>query len=209
MEENVNIWLPLLFIILAYLAGSIPSGVWYSKFVHKIDVRELGSGNSGGTNVGRNFGAVAAILVIAVDVLKGWLPILLTKHFFPSLEWAIMLTGLASILGHAYPLWASFRGGKIVATSIGVLLGFWFNIALIQVGLLVILVLLTSMVSLSAMLSYTIIAIYIFIKSSSLIYGVGFLLIALFMMYRHRANIDRIIKGEESRLGFGLNKAKK
>ncbi|MGO4938931.1 glycerol-3-phosphate 1-O-acyltransferase PlsY [Fundicoccus sp. Sow4_D5] len=209
MEQNVTIWMPILFIFLAYLAGSIPSGVWYSKFVHKIDVRELGSGNSGGTNVGRNFGALAAILVIAVDVLKGWLPILLTKHFFPSLDWAIMLTGLASILGHAYPLWASFRGGKVVATSIGVLLGFWFNIALVQVGLLVLLVFITSMVSLSAMLSYVIIAIYIFIKSSSLIYGVGFLLIALFMMYRHRTNIHRIIKGEESRLSFGLNKSKK
>lgn len=209
MEQNVTIWMPILFIFLAYLAGSIPSGVWYSKFVHKIDVRELGSGNSGGTNVGRNFGALAAILVIAVDVLKGWLPILLTKHFFPSLDWAIMLTGLASILGHAYPLWASFRGGKVVATSIGVLLGFWFNIALVQVGLLVVLVFITSMVSLSAMLSYAIIAIYIFIKSSSLIYGIGFLLIALFMMYRHRTNIHRIIKGEESRLSFGLNKSKK
>ncbi|MGO4927466.1 glycerol-3-phosphate 1-O-acyltransferase PlsY [Fundicoccus sp. Sow4_F4] len=209
MEQNVTIWMPILFIFLAYLAGSIPSGVWYSKFVHKIDVRELGSGNSGGTNVGRNFGALAAILVIAVDVLKGWLPILLTKHFFPSLDWAIMLTGLASILGHAYPLWASFRGGKVVATSIGVLLGFWFNIALVQVGLLVLLVFITSMVSLSAMLSYAIIAIYIFIKSSSLIYGIGFLLIALFMMYRHRTNIHRIIKGEESRLSFGLNKSKK
>lgn len=209
MEQNETIWMPILFIFLAYLAGSIPSGVWYSKFVHKIDVRELGSGNSGGTNVGRNFGALAAILVIAVDVLKGWLPILLTKHFFPSLDWAIMLTGLASILGHAYPLWASFRGGKVVATSIGVLLGFWFNIALVQVGLLVVLVFITSMVSLSAMLSYAIIAIYIFIKSSSLIYGIGFLLIALFMMYRHRTNIHRIIKGEESRLSFGLNKSKK
>lgn len=209
MEQNINILIPILFIILAYLAGSIPSGVWYSKLVHKIDVRELGSGNSGGTNVGRNFGSVAAILVIAVDVLKGWLPILLTKHFFPSLEWAIMLTGIASILGHAYPLWAGFRGGKVVATSIGVLLGFCFNIALVEVGLLVLFVLITSMVSLSAMLSYTIIAIYIFIKSSSMIYGIGFLLIALFMMYRHRANIQRIIKGEERRLSFGLNKSKK
>lgn len=209
MEQNINIWMPILCIILAYLAGSIPSGVWYSKYVHKVDVRELGSGNSGGTNVGRNFGAVAAILVIAVDVLKGWLPILLTKHFFPSLDWAIMLTGIASILGHAYPLWAGFRGGKVVATSIGVLLGFWFNIALVQVALLVILVLLTSTVSLSAMLSYAIIAIYIFIKSSSIVYGIGFLLVSLFMMYRHRGNIERIIKGEERRLSFGLNRSKK
>ncbi|MRI80447.1 glycerol-3-phosphate 1-O-acyltransferase PlsY [Fundicoccus ignavus] len=208
MEQTIQIWKPILMIVLAYLAGSIPTGVWYSKLVHKIDVRELGSGNSGGTNVGRNFGGIAAILVIAVDVLKGWIPILIAKHLFPTIDWAIMLTGIASVLGHAYPLWASFRGGKVVATSIGVMLGFWFPVALIQVALLAGLVFVTSMVSLSAMLSYTIIAIYLFFALPSKIYGVGFLLIALFMMYRHRSNIERILKGEERRLNFGLNKPK-
>lgn len=209
MEQIINNWMPILFIFLAYLAGSIPSGVWYSKYVHKIDVRELGSGNSGGTNIGRNFGAVAATVVIAVDVLKGWLPILLAKHLFPTLDWAIMLTGIASIIGHAYPLWANFRGGKVVATSIGVLLGFWFNIALVQVALLALLVFLTSMVSLSAILSYSIIAIYILFAAPSNIYGIGFIFIALFMMYRHRANIQRILKGEERRINFGLYRIKK
>lgn len=208
MEQTIQIWKPILMIVLAYLAGSIPTGVWYSKLVHKIDVRELGSGNSGGTNVGRNFGGIAAILVIAVDVLKGWIPMLIAKHLFPTIDWAIMLTGIASVLGHAYPLWASFRGGKVVATSIGVMLGFWFPVALIQVALLAGLVFVTSMVSLSAMLSYTIIAIYLFFALPSKIYGVGFLLIALFMMYRHRSNIERILKGEERRLNFGLNKPK-
>ena len=147
--------------------------------------------------------------MIAVDVLKGWLPILLAKHFFPTLDWAIMLTGIASVIGHAYPLWASFRGGKVVATSVGVLLGFWFNIALVQVALLALLVFLTSMVSLSAMLSYSLIAIYILIAAPSNIYGVGFIFIALFMMYRHRANIQRILKGEERRINFGLYRIKK
>lgn len=208
MEQTIQIWKPILMIVLAYLAGSIPTGVWYSKLVHKIDVRELGSGNSGGTNVGRNFGGIAAILVIAVDVLKGWIPILIAKHLFPTIDWVIMLTGIASVLGHAYPLWASFKGGKVVATSIGVMLGFWFPVALIQVALLAGLVFVTSMVSLSAMLSYTIIAIYLFFALPSKIYGVGFLLIALFMMYRHRSNIERILKGEERRLNFGLNKPK-
>jgi len=208
MEQTIQIWKPILMIVLAYLAGSIPSGVWYSKLVHKIDVRELGSGNSGGTNVGRNFGGIAAILVIAVDVLKGWIPILVAKHLFPTIDWAIMLTGIASVLGHAYPLWASFRGGKVVATSIGVMLGFWFPVALIQVALLAALVFVTSMVSLSAMLSYTLIALYLFFALPSKIYGVGFLLIAIFMMYRHRSNIERLLKGEERRLNFGLNKPK-
>lgn len=199
---------PLLFIVVAYLAGSIPTGVWYSKLVHRIDVRELGSGNSGGTNVGRNFGAVAAIIVIAVDVLKGWIPILIARQLFPDLNWAIMLTGIASVLGHAYPIWAGFRGGKIVATSVGVLLGFQFGTAILQLVLLVTALVLTSMVSLSAMVSYTLIALYIFFTLPSKIFGFGFLFIAGFMIYRHRSNVERIMKGEERRLNFGFNRPK-
>lgn len=199
---------PILCILGAYLAGSIPTGVWYSKLIHRIDVRELGSGNSGGTNIGRNFGAVAAIIVIAVDILKGWIPILVTRQLFPELDWAIMLTGIASVIGHAYPIWAGFRGGKIVATSIGVLLGFNFPIAIIQIITFLVIVFLSSMVSLSAMVSYSLIAIYIFFTLPTKIFGIGFMFIALFMLYRHRANIQRILTGEESRIKFGLNRPK-
>lgn len=199
---------PILWILGAYLAGSIPTGVWYSKLIHRIDVRELGSGNSGGTNIGRNFGAVAAIIVIAVDILKGCIPILVARQLFPELDWAIMLTGIASVIGHAYPIWAGFRGGKIVATSIGVLLGFNFSIALIQVVTFLVIVFLSSMVSLSAMVSYSLIAVYIFFTLPTKLFGIGFMFIAIFMLYRHRANIQRILKGEESRIKFGLNRPK-
>lgn len=199
---------PLIFIFCAYLAGSIPTGVWYSKLVHRIDVRDLGSGNSGGTNVGRNFGAVAAVVVIAVDVLKGWIPILIARQLFPDLSWAIMLTGIASVLGHAYPIWAGFRGGKIVATSIGVLLGFQFGTAIIQLLLFVTVLVLSSMVSLSAMVSYSLIALYIFFTLPNKLFGLGFFFIACFMIYRHRSNVERIIKGEERRVNFGFNRPK-
>lgn len=196
-------------IISAYLAGSIPTGVWYSKLVHKVDVRTLGSGNSGGTNIGRNFGPIAALIVISVDVLKGWIPTLIAKHFFTGQsDWVVILTAIACVLGHAYPLWGNFKGGKIVATSVGVLLGYNFFLAICQVLLLVSFLFLFSMVSLASMLSYTMIVLWI-ITHEPMTYGLGFTLIALFMVYRHRQNIQRIIQGKERNVSFGLRSSKK
>ncbi|MBG9979977.1 glycerol-3-phosphate 1-O-acyltransferase PlsY [Facklamia sp. DSM 111018] len=196
-------------IISAYLAGSIPTGVWYSLLVHKVDVRTLGSGNSGGTNIGRNFGPVAALIVITVDVLKGWIPTLIAKHFFAGqADWVVILTAIACVLGHAYPIWGNFKGGKIVATSVGVLLGYNFFIAISQVILLVCFLFLFSIVSVASMLSYALIVVWIIIHEP-LIYGMGFALIALFMVYRHRQNIQRIIQGKERHVSFGLRASKK
>ncbi|MBZ6526426.1 glycerol-3-phosphate 1-O-acyltransferase PlsY [Aerococcaceae bacterium DSM 111021] len=208
--ETINnyIW-PILWVVLAYCIGSFPTGVLYSRSRHNIDVRSLGSGGSGATNVGRNFGFRAAIVVTAVDVLKGLIPVLIAKNIFSNYPIIIMLTGLACVIGHAYPVWAGFRGGKIVATSVGVLVAFNIWIALIMVSLLGILIFLTSTVSLSSMTSYSIIALYIAFTNPEPIYKVGFILIALLLIYRHRTNIERIIKHEESRINWGLNKPKK
>lgn len=205
---NNYIW-PIVWVILAYCVGSFPTGVLYSRSRHNIDVRALGSGGSGGTNVGRNFGFRAAVIVTAVDVLKGLIPVLISKIIFINSPLIIMLTALACVIGHAYPIWASFRGGKIVATSIGVLVAFNFWIALGMVTLLGILIFLTSIVSLSAMTSYSIVALYIVFTNPEPIYKVGFVLIALLLLYRHRTNIHRLLKGEESRINWGLNKPKK
>ncbi|MDO4432743.1 MAG: glycerol-3-phosphate 1-O-acyltransferase PlsY [Aerococcaceae bacterium] len=197
-----------LLILIAYLAGSIPTGVWYSKFMHATDVRTLGSGNSGTTNIGRNFGAKAAIFVAAVDVLKGWLPVLAAKALFPNDHWVIMAVCIACVVGHAYPIFARFNGGKIVATSIGVLLGFHFWTGIGMLAVFVASLYLTSIVSISSMVSYSLTALYIGISRANLVYAIGFGLIALFMIYRHRTNIQRLLKGEERRIKFGLRKAK-
>ena len=199
----------ILLIVVSYLIGSIPSGVWYSKIFHKIDVRQLGSGNSGGTNIGRNFGSLAAVCVITVDVLKGWLPMAYAySHYAGQEDLVVMLTGIACVLGHAYPIWANFKGGKIVATSIGVLLGYHFTLALVQVALLLALILTTSIVSLASMTSYCLVVSWIILTDPPL-YKIGFTLIALLMIYRHRQNIQRLVRGEERHVSFGLNKAKK
>ncbi|MGF3066185.1 glycerol-3-phosphate 1-O-acyltransferase PlsY [Facklamia sp. P12945] len=201
--------LAILMIIVGYLAGSIPSGVWYSKYIHNIDVRTLGSGNSGGTNIGRNFGPIAAIVVIIVDILKGYLPVLMAQQLLGSdSDLAIMLTAIAAVLGHAYPIFSQFRGGKIVATSVGVLLAFNFYIALAMVALFITILLLTSIVSIAAMTSFLLVAIWIILREP-LVYSWGFAFMAVLMVYRHRENIQRLLKGEESRVTFGLNPRKK
>lgn len=196
----------LLLITAAYLAGSIPTGVWYSRYKHSIDVRELGSGNSGTTNIGRNFGYKAAIFVAAVDVLKGWIPVLVAKALFANEPAVIMAVGIACIIGHAYPIFAHFKGGKIVATSIGVLLGFQFWVAIGMLVLFVALLFITSTVSLSSMVSYSVTALYLLATQEERIYGIGFLLIACFMIYRHRENITRLLNRTEKRIKFGLRK---
>lgn len=209
METILDYLWPIIFIIISYLIGSFPTGVLYSKNQHNIDVRTLGSGGSGGTNIGRNFGFKAAVFVTAIDILKGLIPVLVAKAWFGDNTIVIMLTALACVIGHAYPIWANFKGGKIVATSIGVMLAFNFWIALVMVLTLGLIILITSTVSLSAMLSYSLTALYISFTYDELSYKVGFILSALFLLYRHRENINRLMKGTENRINFGFNKPKK
>lgn len=196
-----------IFLFICYLLGSIPTGVWYSKMKHQIDVRELGSGNSGATNIGRNFGFKAAVFVSVIDVLKGLVAMLLAHYFYPHTDWVIMGAGIAAILGHAYPIFANFRGGKVVATSFAVLAGYNFFIGLSFVLVLFILIYLTSTISLAALTSFSLAALYV-LFTQPLIFGLGFVAIAAFMIYRHRTNVVRLMKGDESRINFGLRKPK-
>lgn len=196
----------IILIAFGYILGSIPSGVWYSILEHKIDIRGLGSGNSGTTNVGRNFGFKAAAIVAVCDVLKGLLPVLITSLLFPNKQWLIMLVGGAALLGHAYPMFANFKGGKIVATSIGLLLATHFSLALAQIITLFAILYITSIMSFSALLSFGAACLYILIASPYLSYKIGFLCIFIFMCYRHRENIQRLIHGQEREIGWGLHK---
>ena len=197
-----------LVVILTYLLGSIPTGVWYSKLRYQEDVRQHGSGNSGATNIGRNYGFASAVIVALIDVAKGWIPVLSVRLWQPDNAWLFAFVALAALIGHAYPIWAHFKGGKIVATSIGVLLGFHFWIGLTMVLGFALLLYLTSTVSLASMVSYTTTAIFLYISLPTKVYGTTFLVIALFMIYRHRENISRLLKGEEKRINFGLNPPK-
>lgn len=209
MQSNLSLFSQIIWILIAYIAGSTPTGVVYSKIFHKIDVRNLGSGNSGATNIGRNFGFRAAVIVSVIDILKGWIPILIVRLMYPQEALIIMLVGIATVVGHAYPVFAEFRGGKIVATSFGVLVGFNFSIGLVTALILFALIYITSTISLSAMTSYTLGSLYILFTYDERIYGLGFVFITLFMMYRHRSNIQRLLNKSESRINWGLRNPKK
>ncbi|WP_071459733.1 glycerol-3-phosphate 1-O-acyltransferase PlsY [Bacillus massilinigeriensis] len=195
-----------LIILLSYLIGSIPSGLIWGKLFHGVDIREHGSGNLGGTNTFRTLGAKAGIAVTLADILKGTLaaclPIIL---HYPDMP--ILLAGVFAVLGHMYPVFAGFRGGKAVATSGGILLAFSPLMFLFMLSFFLISLKVTKIVSLSSMLTAVATLVYAIVDGDLiLIIVVGAL--STFVFYRHRANIGRIINGAEPKVTW-LERKKK
>ena len=193
-----------LVILCAYLLGSIPSGLWIGKAFYKTDVREHGSGNLGATNTFRILGKKAGSIVIVMDILKGTAAVLLPLlPYFQDTTIHPLLLGAVAVVGHMFPIFASFRGGKAVATSAGVLLGYTWPLFVILILAFLITLKITKMVSLTSMVASTVALIY------SIIYGVVTgewalcILVAVlftFIIYRHRANIERIKNGTEPKV---------
>jgi acyl phosphate:glycerol-3-phosphate acyltransferase len=184
-------------IFIAYLLGSIPSGLIVGKTFYGIDIREHGSGNLGATNTFRTLGKKAGLVVTIADILKGTvaasLPIMFGSDFHP------LLAGVFAVVGHMYPVFAGFKGGKAVATSGGVLLFYEPLIFVILFISFFISLYLTKYVSLSSMISAVVAIIYsIFTKDPYLITII--VLLSAFVFYRHRANIKRIINKTEPKI---------
>ncbi|WP_026581664.1 glycerol-3-phosphate 1-O-acyltransferase PlsY [Bacillus sp. J33] len=176
-------------IILAYLLGSIPSGLIVGKAFYGVDIREHGSGNLGGTNTFRTLGVKAGMAVTIADILKGTLAAALP--FFFGSDMHMLLAGVFAVVGHMYPLFAGFRGGKAVATSGGVLLADEPLMFLIILGVFFLSLYITKYVSLSSILAALAAIIYaLIIWDIPLIIVVSIL--GFFVIYRHRANIKRI-----------------
>lgn len=186
-----------LLIILAYLIGSIPSGLIVGKFAKGIDIREHGSGNLGATNAFRTLGVKAGSVVIAGDILKGTLATALP--FLMHVDIHPLLAGVFAVLGHVFPIFAKFKGGKAVATSGGVLLFYAPLLFITMVAVFFIFLYLTKFVSLSSMLTgiYTVIYSF-FVHDTYLLIVVT--LLTIFVIYRHRANIKRIINKTEPKV---------
>jgi glycerol-3-phosphate acyltransferase PlsY len=205
---TMNIPLIAMAIFFAYLLGSIPTAVWVSKKFHNIDVREHGSGNAGATNVIRVLGWKTGAPVIIVDVAKGWLASSLPVFFHlagPDSSLLVnlqIITGIASIVGHVYPVFAWFRGGKGVATIFGVLLALNFYLTLSCFGVFLAIFLITWIVSISSMcagLSFPLLLLFFF-NTPSTVFKVFSVLVAAALIFTHRKNIGRLLKGEESKL---------
>lgn len=191
-------WTYLGLIILAYLLGSIPSGLIVGKLFFQTDIREHGSGNLGGTNTFRVLGKKAGIAVTLADVLKGTLAVTLPIIFnLPEINPLIL--GVSAVIGHMYPVFANFRGGKAVATSGGLFLGINPIVFLIVLLCFLVTLLITKYVSLSSMITGIIGIITTIIMQEYELLVVAVIL-TIFIFYRHRANIKRIINKTEPKI---------
>ncbi len=184
---------------LAFLIGSIPTGFWYAKFFHNLDIRQHGSGNIGATNSLRVIGKKAAIIVLFIDLLKGLLPVLLAKFLDFSPE-NVLLVGVFAVLGHLFSPFLNFRGGKGIATAFGVILGFSPLAALWAVLVFVAVLYFSRMVSLGSICGALTFWIYILItKVMGPLWWISTVL-AILLIVSHRKNISRIIQGKESKI---------
>jgi len=206
--------MPVLFHILtllgAYLLGAIPTSVWIGRHFFNIDIREHGSGNAGATNTIRVLGLKVGIPVLIIDVLKGFAAvnlIHLTDYYIPQSGDFIsfqLLLGIAAIIGHIFPVYVGFKGGKGVATLFGIVLAIDPLPTLICIGIFVITLIITKYVSLSSMIagfSFPIMVIVVFETTTpSLV--IFSLIIAILLLFTHQKNIERLLRKEESKAEF-------
>jgi len=187
----------VLFALIAYLLGSIPFALVIGKLGYKIDVREHGSGNLGATNAFRVLGMKAGIIVTVSDILKGTLATVLPLLFDASVH--PLIIGMFAVIGHTYPIFAKFKGGKAVATSSGIILGIYPLLFVIMIATFLVTLYLTKYVSLSSMITGVVsIGVSLFYQEISLIIVIT--LLTLFVTYRHRENINRIKNGTEPKI---------
>lgn len=192
--------LPLALILGAYLVGSIPFAVLVSRWRQGIDVRDYGSGNMGATNVLRVVGKGAGALTLLADLGKGLAPVLLARTLKLSPA-EVGLVALATVLGHLYPLFAGFRGGKGVATGLGTFLGMMPPPALLAIGVWAICLALSRYVSLSSILASLSLPLLALLFSFPQIQVAFAAVIALLVSYRHRENAQRLLAGTEDKIG--------
>ena len=202
----------ILGLILAYLLGSIPTGLWIGQIFFKKNLREYGSGNTGTTNTFRILGKTAGNVTFAIDFLKGTLATLLPL-FLHINGISPMIFGLIAVLGHTFPIFAEFKGGKAVATSAGVVLGFsplFFSYLII---IFIVTLYLGSMISLASIVvaGFAIISVLIFpllgiiLPSYDLLFTLIIILLASIILIRHRDNMERIKNKSENLIPWGIN----
>jgi glycerol-3-phosphate acyltransferase PlsY len=196
--------LNLLFLFLGYLFGSFPSGYLAGKIAKGIDIRSLGSGSTGATNVLRHIGKRAAITVFLLDVFKGIISILLAKYFLLNDSWQVAV-GLSTLIGHIWPVWLNWRGGKAVATGLGIFLGLSWQVGLATLGIFILMITLFRIVSLASVSAALALPLIMFLSFNTSSISFPFLIISLLAMtlviWRHRENILRLMKGKEPRIG--------
>ena len=183
---------------MAYLLGSIPSGLWIGRKFFQIDIRQHGSGNLGATNSFRILGKKAGTIVLLLDLLKGSISVLLLKQM--DLHGiSPLIIALFAVMGHTYPLFANFKGGKAVATFAGVILAYQPVLFLIGLGIFILTLAISKMVSFTSMLTISI-GVLLSLYFQDMVLTTIALLADIFIIYRHRTNIQRIFNGTEAKV---------
>ena len=190
----------LLLLAIGYLLGSTPSGYFAGRWLKGIDLRDCGSGSTGATNVLRNVGKAPALVVFLVDVGKGALAVLLAKHFGLG-NWIQVLAGLAALAGHIWPVWLGWKGGKAVATGLGMFLGLAWPVGLACFGLFMAVISIFRIVSLSSVVAAVGLPLLMLLAGQSVAYISVSLVAMLLVLWRHRSNIQRLIAGTEPKIG--------
>ena len=200
----------LLFVLLAYLTGAFPSAVWVGKTFYKIDVREFGSGNAGATNTFRVLGQKAGIPVLIMDIFKGWLSVNYISFLtnFPQSEEAIfevqLAFGIAAVIGHLFPVYTGFRGGKGIATLLGLLVGLNPAAALFSILIFIIVFLISKYVSLASILASIAFPVFVILvlNSANSSLNLFAVFVPILTLITHQKNIERLVRGEETKVKF-------
>ena len=194
-------------ILISYLLGSIPTGFLIGKYLKNIDLRLIGSGSTGATNVLRNVGKWPALFVFIIDVGKGLISVKIAQYYADQglIE---VLAGISAISGHIWPIWLKGKGGKAVATGLGMFLALSWKVGLASLGIFLIVLAKSKFVSLSSIAAAILLPIFMFfnldnssnLDNASHPYFVISLIVSLLVVWKHRTNINRLLKGEESKI---------
>ncbi|EHA64385.1 glycerol-3-phosphate 1-O-acyltransferase PlsY [Synechococcus sp. WH 8016] len=187
-------------LLLGYLLGSIPSGWLAGRWLKGIDLRDLGSGSTGATNVLRQVGKGPALVVFLIDVGKGAAAVLLARALGLG-DWIQVLAGLTALAGHIWPVWLGFKGGKAVATGLGMFLGLAWPVGLASFGVFMAVFSLSRLVSLASVLAAISLPLLMAAGSGSTANLVVALVAMLLVLWRHRSNIQRLLNGTEPKMG--------
>ena len=200
MEFKVILLFYILPMFFSYLLGSIPTGLWIGLLFYKKDIRKYGSGNIGATNALRVLGKIPGAIALLLDALKGFVPVILVKTFLSEYSYLPLFTGISAIFGHLFSIFILFKGGKGVATGTGVYLALAPIPTLIAGLVFSIFAFSTRMVSVGSISSAITLAILtLFLYKNDIIFVIITCLVAILVVYKHRSNIQRIIRGEENK----------
>lgn len=201
----MRLWLPILAV--AYLLGSIPFGYLLVRIFRKEDIRTTGSGNIGATNVARSGAKGLGLLTLLLDLLKGFAAVWIAGLFAPGTPGfpsdLAVLAGVAAVLGHVFPIWLRFKGGKGVATALGVFIAIAPLAALCALGIFIVVFAITRYVSLASILAAVMLPVFclLWMPDRSPVFVGGVIFLSLLVIAKHHANISRLMQGKENRFG--------